>query len=520
MTRTILPRARFFSAIAALFALTSVTPARAEDRALMIGVENYNKPVSPLPGTLTDARMMAEVATKVWNFKPEQVKMLFNEEASVAGIKRAIETWLIAGTRPGDRVVLYFSGHGSQTKDLNGDEEDGMDETIVGWNRPGEGGRAIMLVDDEIREYLKRMPGRQIIVVVDSCHSGTITRGAAEARDPMVKLYEPEEEDTRSARTEKQQARTRMKPGLVKVHPNVIAFSASASTQLSLLDGTAPRGQKYSVFTKRFTDGLLLGKADPAGTGSISVTGMLDYVRRETKAYCDAKPKSCTHANAAFGMTPELEAPDKWLGLDLLKWTGQAQTTTTAPVASARPQQQPRPSSVPVAAPVSAPIAPVVDPVAVVGTGNIAAPVIELTNNGVVKVGDTMRVSTTSPTGGYVIVLDVADDGTVVQLFPSQKCNRPTRQLRPNAALMMPDPTYGCAFQATSPGVGKIVTIISEDNVPVDQLLGKHKSTMTVGDGAAYLAELSRHLHKTWRGDKDNRSPRYATASARYEIKP
>jgi hypothetical protein len=36
---------------------------------------------------------------------------------------------LAAVTRPGDLVRFYFAGHGSQAWDVNGDEEDGLDET-------------------------------------------------------------------------------------------------------------------------------------------------------------------------------------------------------------------------------------------------------------------------------------------------------------------------------------------------------------------------------------------------------
>ncbi len=56
--------------------------------------------------------------------------------------------WLVAGAQAGDSLLLHFSGHGSQKRDTDGDEEDGMDETIC----PMDYERAGVIVDDELFE--------------------------------------------------------------------------------------------------------------------------------------------------------------------------------------------------------------------------------------------------------------------------------------------------------------------------------------------------------------------------------
>jgi hypothetical protein len=45
--------------------------------------------------------------------------------------------WLVWDAHSGDSLFFLFSGHGGQTEDLNGDEDDGMDETIlpVDWRK-------------------------------------------------------------------------------------------------------------------------------------------------------------------------------------------------------------------------------------------------------------------------------------------------------------------------------------------------------------------------------------------------
>ena len=69
----------------------------------------------------------------------------------------------------GGLFLLTYSGHGGQVPDRNTDERDRKDETWVLYDR--------MLVDDEIYAlWAKFKPGARILVLSDSCHSGTVTR--------------------------------------------------------------------------------------------------------------------------------------------------------------------------------------------------------------------------------------------------------------------------------------------------------------------------------------------------------
>ena len=69
----------------------------------------------------------------------------------------------------GGLFLLTYSGHGGQVPDRNGDERDRQDETWVLYDR--------MLVDDEIYAlWAKFKAGTRIIVLSDSCHSGTVAR--------------------------------------------------------------------------------------------------------------------------------------------------------------------------------------------------------------------------------------------------------------------------------------------------------------------------------------------------------
>src|SRR5262245_33740369 len=118
---------------------------------------------------------MRRLLTEVFGFDTKNVKTLLNQRVTKAEVQKQMK-WLARDAREGDRVVLHFSGHGSYTADLDGDEEDGADELIclydMDFNDPGS-----YLLDDELRRWTESLPpGVQLTVVLDSCHSGTGTR--------------------------------------------------------------------------------------------------------------------------------------------------------------------------------------------------------------------------------------------------------------------------------------------------------------------------------------------------------
>jgi hypothetical protein len=70
-----------------------------------------------------------------------------------------------------DFVWIHFSGHGSQQKDVSGDEADGLDEGLV----PSDYERKGIIIDDIIHKtFCSFNPKTKILFICDSCHSGTI----------------------------------------------------------------------------------------------------------------------------------------------------------------------------------------------------------------------------------------------------------------------------------------------------------------------------------------------------------
>lgn len=80
-------------------------------------------------------------------------------------------SWLVTGAQPNDSLFFHYSGHGGQTQDLDGDEEDGNDETIY----PVDFLQVGHIVDDQLHSIMVSPlpPGARLTCIFDSCHSGS-----------------------------------------------------------------------------------------------------------------------------------------------------------------------------------------------------------------------------------------------------------------------------------------------------------------------------------------------------------
>ena len=143
--------------------------ATAADRALIVGVGDYAQ-VSDLPGIDLDVGMMQEAAERL-GFR--EIRTLLDREATYDRFKALFERWLIDGTQSGDRVLLYFSGHGV-CGGPDGDESDGKDEALILHDTRLRGSTMERsLPDDEFRDLLQRLSGRHVLVLIDAQYSGT-----------------------------------------------------------------------------------------------------------------------------------------------------------------------------------------------------------------------------------------------------------------------------------------------------------------------------------------------------------
>jgi hypothetical protein len=140
-----------------------------------VDAEAYGGWDGALAGCLNDARDMEAITTSLGY----TTTSLHDEEATAQAVLGAISD--AAGTLiAGDILVVSFSGHGGQVADQDGDESDALDETIVCYDR--------MLIDDELYASFQQVPaGVRILMLSDSCHSGTVVRAlyARELASPV-----------------------------------------------------------------------------------------------------------------------------------------------------------------------------------------------------------------------------------------------------------------------------------------------------------------------------------------------
>jgi hypothetical protein len=134
--------------------------------ALCVGINDYQGSQNDLSGCINDFNDWIDILSKKYGFT-KMIKLV-NSQATKESIKNSLSS-IINEAVPGDVVVFTYSGHGSYVTDGSGDESDGKDETLYTYNGN--------LLDDELRNILnKAKDGVKIIVILDSCHSGTATR--------------------------------------------------------------------------------------------------------------------------------------------------------------------------------------------------------------------------------------------------------------------------------------------------------------------------------------------------------
>jgi metacaspase-1 len=148
-----------------------------------VNPEHYQDQLGqPWSGDLTacenDAHDMQAIA-QAQGFSPT---MLLTSEASTANVLDALDR-ASRELQPGDMLFVTYSGHGGQVRDLHNEESDHIDETWCLYDR--------QLVDDELYAAWGRFQsGVRILVVSDSCHSGSVAKVLIRERQMLEQALE------------------------------------------------------------------------------------------------------------------------------------------------------------------------------------------------------------------------------------------------------------------------------------------------------------------------------------------
>ena len=144
----------------------AATQARAEPVrrrfAVLIGNNQYASPIPPLETPIADVSRIAELMRTRFGYDTRIVR-----NAGKAAIIDALND-IAAAARPEDSVLLFYAGHGYLLDEVGMGywiPVDASVKTAKGW-----------ISNNDIAKLLAAIPARQLILISDSCYSGTLTR--------------------------------------------------------------------------------------------------------------------------------------------------------------------------------------------------------------------------------------------------------------------------------------------------------------------------------------------------------
>ena len=137
--------------------------------AVVIGIEQYRRELPNVNFASHDANVVKEYLTKRLGFAEENVVSLVNEHAAKSDVEKYLEYWLPEHLDHDSTVLIYYSGHGAANFKTN-----------EGYLLPFDGdptyldGTGYSL--KRLYETLEKSPAREVVVMLDSCFSGTGSR--------------------------------------------------------------------------------------------------------------------------------------------------------------------------------------------------------------------------------------------------------------------------------------------------------------------------------------------------------
>ena len=219
--------------------------------AVVIGIGNYKNLAAKdqLRFAERDAEAIFSIliSQEGGRFPRENVHMLTGAKATLADLKRELETWLPAAAKEDDRVVIYFAGHGfvSPTEGKGYLAPYDLDpNNIAGTGYP--------------METLGKVAGSKIkakwkVLLTDACHSGAIRPEA----------------DTAT-----------INRGLQELDRSLFSLTASRDREVSF---ESPEwGGGHGIFTYYVVKGLE-GAADESRDGIVTADELGEYVRRNVR---------------------------------------------------------------------------------------------------------------------------------------------------------------------------------------------------------------------------------------------
>lgn len=481
-------------------------PPRRNRHALIIGVGRYRddpaRPVAALEGVAHDMRSALEMAA-LMRVPPEQVTLLRDADATRERVQQAIDD-LAARVQPGDRVFLYWSGHGSRYFD---EQEGGCVETLVPHDLRDIGNR-------EFAQWLQPVSAKadKLFVVYDACHSGGVGGAAVPSRGGGPR-WTPKFSPAAAACLQPSNLRTRslVAPGGPRALPlqDVVHLSSSRPDEVSFDSAESGGLATFSLLR------CLQGEArDRDGSGAVSVDELAACAQARVDAALRGHPQLdpphlVVSGNRAFVPTLADPAP---LPVPL-----PSPMAAAVPQPVATPLASLTPMAGAIAAPAASPMAstppgPTDEPPPPAGTASPPAlpPVQRLLehldaqrdgkrrvevrlSSPTLRIGvDTLDFAVTSSHDGYVYVaMRGSDQQSLHLLFPNELDRR--NRIAAGETLLLPRPAWRLAAGGPA-GETQLLVMVTDGPRDLSALgaarSGPFARALTDADGRARLQWL------------------------------
>ncbi len=253
--------------------------------ALVVGISKHENlpPQAQLRFADRDAEDFAAFlrSTAGGSLPPARIRLLTNEQATLAGIRAGLEEWLAGSAGPNDIVYIFFAGHGV-TAERN-------ESFFVAYDSDPQNLHATALPFAEVDEVLSnRLRAGLAIVAVDACHSGSLG-WSTYSSDPPDRTSESLAQIGRRDRS-------------------FLKLLASRPSERSFEDVRWSGG--HGVFTYALLQGLR-GQADRDADGIVRAGEVIDYLGRVVPEETESRqhPRVAGTFDARIPMATDVPIP-------------------------------------------------------------------------------------------------------------------------------------------------------------------------------------------------------------------
>jgi hypothetical protein len=140
-----------------------------------------------------------------------------------------------------------------------------------------------------------------------------------------------------------------------------------------------------------------------------------------------------------------------------------------------------------------------------------------------ISLGQEVTIGLSSAEDGFLVLFDQSPDGALRQIFPNEysQANAKDGLIRAGAAISVPDPSYGFAFEASDAGESVLIALVVDDRVDFASVLAEHSEFDVIADSTGFLSEIAKLLLEpavTSDPDVPNGRHRWAFATLNYHV--